>query len=136
MHHPNMVAHYSRGPVVKLHSVSEYQNGAMSCSINLDSLLYVFDLLLMAAVVDRCVFAVHGGLWPAIVFIETGSFADLCWSDRDEGILEWTANLRAAGWAFGARKLRPSVRSMASISLRGLTNSHRPESHGFATERS
>jgi diadenosine tetraphosphatase ApaH/serine/threonine PP2A family protein phosphatase len=78
----------------------------------------IFDLLPIAAVVDRRIFSVHGGLSPEIPFVETigeqdrvceipesGPLTDLVWSDP-ENVQEWRKNQRGAGFIFGPRQVQ------------------------------
>jgi len=78
----------------------------------------VFDCLAIAAVVDGCVFCVHGGLSPEIRIIDQiniierpteipheGPFCDLMWSDPDD-IEIWRINYCGAGYSFGVRVVK------------------------------
>lgn len=75
----------------------------------------VFDLLTISALVDECVFCVHGGLSPEIRTLDQvrtieraqeiphrGAFCDLMWSDPEE-VEGFSISPRGAGWLFGAR---------------------------------
>jgi len=74
----------------------------------------VFDYFTIAAVVDNCVFCVHGGLSPDLATLDeirvltrneevpnSGPFCDLLWSDPDDGVDSWGRSKRGAGWLFG-----------------------------------
>jgi diadenosine tetraphosphatase ApaH/serine/threonine PP2A family protein phosphatase len=75
----------------------------------------VFDYLPIAAVVDRRIFCVHGGLSPKIALIEQistldrkkeieeGAVADLTWSDPDD-VQKFVPNRRGNGYLFGAQQ--------------------------------
>jgi diadenosine tetraphosphatase ApaH/serine/threonine PP2A family protein phosphatase len=101
----------------------------------------VFDLLPVAALVDRRVFSVHGGLSPKITMIEsiallnrqeeipsTGPLCDLCWSDPSETCCNWHENQRGAGWMFGAPQVEEFCRNN-TIEL--ITRSHQLAMEGF-----
>jgi len=74
----------------------------------------LFDLLPIAAVVNKKIFCVHGGLSPEVSHIDhlrlierrceipnSGPFCDIMWSDPDS-VETWTVSPRGAGWLFGA----------------------------------
>jgi diadenosine tetraphosphatase ApaH/serine/threonine PP2A family protein phosphatase len=78
----------------------------------------IFDLLPLAAVIDREVFCVHGGISPSLPLIERislierrlevpmcGPMTDLLWSDPDEKD-GWELNRRGAGHCFGPLQSR------------------------------
>ena len=100
----------------------------------------VFDLLPMAAVIDRRVFSVHGGLSPTIKLIESinlinrqqelpsvGSFADLTWSDPED-VSSWKRNMRGAGYIFGKG---PVHNFCYNNGLDFITRSHQPAMEGL-----
>jgi len=73
----------------------------------------IFDLLSLSVVINSRIFAVHGGLSPAISRIsditrlvrrqevpQEGAMCDLMWSDPEE-IEGWTLSPRGAGYLFG-----------------------------------
>jgi serine/threonine-protein phosphatase PP1-1 len=73
----------------------------------------VFDVLVLAAIVDGEILCVHGGLSPEIRTIDQirvvaraqeipheGAFCDLVWSDPDD-VDSWAVSPRGAGWLFG-----------------------------------
>jgi len=77
----------------------------------------IFDLLILAAVIDNKVFCVHGGLTPKIQTIgeirninrvqeipHDGPMCDLLWSDPEE-IDDWENNPRGAGVIFGVKQV-------------------------------
>jgi diadenosine tetraphosphatase ApaH/serine/threonine PP2A family protein phosphatase len=100
----------------------------------------VFDLLPMAALIDRRVFSVHGGLSPKITLIESiallnrqdelpssGPLCDLCWSDPGETD-SLRENQRGAGWLFGA----PQVTEFChNNGLDFVTRSHQLAMDGY-----
>jgi len=75
----------------------------------------VFDYLSLAAVIDSRIFAVHGGLSPAISTIDQirvldrfqevpmdGPTTDLLWSDPEPDREGFSPSMRGAGYLFGA----------------------------------
>jgi diadenosine tetraphosphatase ApaH/serine/threonine PP2A family protein phosphatase len=79
-------------------------------------LIEVFSYLPLAAVIDQSVLCLHGGLSPALPFIDTfseidrvgdipesGPMCDLVWSDPDISEKEgWSVNSRGAGYVFSS----------------------------------
>lgn len=73
-----------------------------------------FDLLPIAALTDRCVFSLRGGLSSHVPLgqdllmkdcreeiPEQGGLADLTWSDSNEVNITFRPNTRGAGWIVG-----------------------------------
>lgn len=98
-----------------------------------------FDFLPMAAVTDRRVFSVHGGLSPDIPTIEKinsyerdkeipskGAFSDLTWSDPDN-VEMWKENTRGAGYLFGKKQ---TCEFLALNNLEFVTRSHQVAQEG------
>jgi diadenosine tetraphosphatase ApaH/serine/threonine PP2A family protein phosphatase len=94
-----------------------------------------FDLLPLAAVIGRGVFAVHGGLSPNLMRLEgfagldrdceipaEGPITDLTWSDPDEDATVWRPNARGAGQVFGGPQVAEFCRINGDLSL--VTRSH------------
>lgn len=101
----------------------------------------VFDLLPMAALIDRKVFSVHGGLSPDIPIIEkitmydrndnlpdSGPLCDLCWSDPEQ-VEQWRMNQRGAGWLFGTRQIKEFCRLNGNLEF--ITRSHQLADNGY-----
>jgi diadenosine tetraphosphatase ApaH/serine/threonine PP2A family protein phosphatase len=100
-----------------------------------------FDLLPLAAVIDRSIFSVHGGLSPQIPLIElisvherqnelpsSGPLCDLCWSDPEEDVKKWRQNQRGAGYLFGINE----VGKFNQVNkLRLITRSHQLAMEGY-----
>ena len=74
-----------------------------------------FDLLPISAIIDKKIFATHGGLSPDVQLVEQvnlfdrqielpvqGPICDLTWSDPED-VDGWVVNQRGAGWLFGSR---------------------------------
>jgi diadenosine tetraphosphatase ApaH/serine/threonine PP2A family protein phosphatase len=101
----------------------------------------VFDLLPMAAVVDKYIFAVHGGISPDFPYYQMisshnrqdelppkGGLADLCWSDPED-VQDWRPNMRGAGTAFGAKQVS---KFLHENKLNLITRSHQLAKDGYA----
>jgi diadenosine tetraphosphatase ApaH/serine/threonine PP2A family protein phosphatase len=102
----------------------------------------IFDLLPVAAVVDKQVFSVHGGLSPSLKLLEhvnlfnrkieippSGPLADLMWSDPDEvSAMDWAPNKRGAGFIFNKN---PAIRFCHLNRLSFITRSHQLVQGGF-----
>jgi diadenosine tetraphosphatase ApaH/serine/threonine PP2A family protein phosphatase len=100
----------------------------------------VFDVLPYAAVIDRTVFAVHGGLSPFIPLIpnidamkreeevpQSGGLADLVWSDP-ENVQVWRPGGRGVGYIFG----QPQVMEFCRLNKVNLVvRSHQLAQDGF-----
>ncbi|KAI5185860.1 serine/threonine-protein phosphatase 4 catalytic subunit [Nematocida homosporus] len=100
----------------------------------------VFDYLPLAAVIDQETFAVHGGIGPStsldkILGIDrvgdvplSGVVTELLWSDPDEGVLEFTANSRGAGYLFGAEQV---AQFLQESGLKRIIRSHQLVEQGY-----
>jgi diadenosine tetraphosphatase ApaH/serine/threonine PP2A family protein phosphatase len=98
-----------------------------------------FDLLPYCALIDGKIFSTHGGLSPEVPLIDkinslnrvddipnTGPFADLTWSDPDEG--GWSKNPRGAGYLFGEQPVKEFCHLNG---LRFVTRSHQIANKGY-----
>ena len=74
----------------------------------------VFNFLPLSAIVDNCIFCLHGGLSPAALSVDKiqcidrnqeipheGPMCDLLWSDPDDSS-GWGVSPRGAGYIFGS----------------------------------
>ncbi|OHT11551.1 Ser/Thr protein phosphatase [Tritrichomonas foetus] len=99
-----------------------------------------FDLLPVAAVIDRDIFSVHGGLSPDLPLIEmvslqnrqdelpsSGPLCDLCWSDPED-VRKWRQNQRGAGYCFGENEVR-EFNQQNKLTM--VTRSHQLIMEGF-----
>ena len=100
-----------------------------------------FDLLPVAALIDKDVFCVHGGLSPDLPLIEmislekrrnelpqSGPLCDLCWSDPDDAVRKWTLNQRGAGYIFGRQEVKTFCHNN---NLKLITRSHQLVMEGY-----
>jgi diadenosine tetraphosphatase ApaH/serine/threonine PP2A family protein phosphatase len=106
------------------------------------ALMRIFDLLPSAALIDNCVFSVHGGLSPELPFIrrlatirriqelpDNGILADLAWSDPgDFKDSDFRPNSRGAGYLFGENALHKFCRLNK---LKLMTRSHQLAKDGY-----
>jgi diadenosine tetraphosphatase ApaH/serine/threonine PP2A family protein phosphatase len=101
----------------------------------------VFDLLPIAALTDRRVFSLHGGLSPHLPLVQdlltinrrkeipdSGLLADLTWSDPDERNVIFRPNGRGAGCIFGRG---PTEQFCHINGLDFITRSHQVVQTGF-----
>jgi diadenosine tetraphosphatase ApaH/serine/threonine PP2A family protein phosphatase len=101
----------------------------------------VFDLLPVAAIVDKDVFSVHGGISPELVYYgeledkerkrelsEHGVFADLTWSDPTKDPIDWKPNPRGAGYLYGESA---TAKFCVMNRLKLITRSHQLVQAGF-----
>jgi serine/threonine-protein phosphatase PP1 catalytic subunit len=116
------------------------------CIAKLDSDLYplflsVFCCLPIAAVINECVFCVHGGLSPLINSIdeiraidrpadipEDGLLADLLWSDPCPTTDDWGPNARGETFTWGPFA---AERFMEDNGLIGIIRAHQVASEGY-----
>lgn len=74
----------------------------------------VFDYLSLGAIIGDSILCLHGGLSPAIDWIDQirlidrkqetphdGPMCDIMWSDPEDGLLGWASSPRGAGYLFG-----------------------------------
>lgn len=74
----------------------------------------MFNYLPMAAVIESCIFSVHGGLSPSVEHLDDiakinrfkeiplqGAYIDLMWSDPNPDASGFVASPRGAGYLFG-----------------------------------
>ena len=100
-----------------------------------------FDYLPMAAIIDKNVFCVHGGISPSIQTIEKinflnrfedlpneGPFCDLAWSDPEINEINWKKNSRGAGYSFGLNQVNEFLHYN---NLNLITRSHQLVQEGF-----
>jgi serine/threonine-protein phosphatase 4 catalytic subunit len=79
----------------------------------------VFDYLILSALVDNHIFALHGGLSPKVHTLDEirgidrkqeiphdGPMCDLLWSDPEDNMKGWGMSPRGAGWLFGSDVLQ------------------------------
>lgn len=101
----------------------------------------VFDLLPMAAMIDKKTFCCHGGLSPSVKIIDqvalferrvelpqSGPASDICWSDPDPDIDGWGISARGAGWLFGKR---PTDEFCRNNKLRMIARAHQLAMDGY-----
>jgi diadenosine tetraphosphatase ApaH/serine/threonine PP2A family protein phosphatase len=95
----------------------------------------VFNLLPLAAVIDREWFAVHGGICPEIPRCaglhtikrdkpserDARAIAGLLWSDPSEDVTQWKQSSRGSGYAFGRRAVEAFL---AQNHLKKIVRSH------------
>jgi diadenosine tetraphosphatase ApaH/serine/threonine PP2A family protein phosphatase len=102
-----------------------------------------FDLLPIAALVDKDVFCVHGGLSPDIRLLEqlslldrqveipsSGPLCDLLWSDPEEGAQSYVPSSRGGGYLFG--KTQTTIFTRCNR-LAFIARSHQLAQRGYAT---
>lgn len=90
----------------------------------------IFDFLTLSAMIDNCIFAIHGGLSPNVHTLDQlrlidrfkeipheGAMADLVWSDPDTESSGFSLSPRGAGYTFGVDVVKKflSMNSMDKI---------------------
>jgi diadenosine tetraphosphatase ApaH/serine/threonine PP2A family protein phosphatase len=101
----------------------------------------LFDLLPLAAIIGKSVFAVHGGLSPKLCRVSDiyridrmqevppqGLFADLLWSDPDD-ISGCLSNPRGSGCRFGSTPVKEFCRINGDLTF--IARSHQLVQRGF-----
>ncbi len=102
----------------------------------------VFDYLALAAIVEGSLFAVHGGLSPALATVDEirridrkkevpheGAMCDMLWSDPDEDVTAgWAMSPRGAGFLFGAPVVQAFLHTNA---LRMIARAHQLVMEGY-----
>jgi diadenosine tetraphosphatase ApaH/serine/threonine PP2A family protein phosphatase len=102
----------------------------------------IFDLLPVAAIIDKHVFSIHGGLSPQITLVEQanllkrkieipqdGPLADFTWSDPEETLsMDWLPNKRGAGFLF---RKEPTDKFCHINRLSFITRSHQLVQDGY-----
>jgi diadenosine tetraphosphatase ApaH/serine/threonine PP2A family protein phosphatase len=100
----------------------------------------IFDMLPIAALINRAIYCVHGGLSPGIRAVEqvcllerraeipnTGPISDICWSDPED-IVGWGVSQRGAGYLFGST---PTAEFVHNNRLELIARAHQLAMQGF-----
>jgi diadenosine tetraphosphatase ApaH/serine/threonine PP2A family protein phosphatase len=100
----------------------------------------IFDMLPVAALIDKSIYCVHGGLSPDVRAVEqvvllerrgeipnSGPISDICWSDPED-IVGWGVSQRGAGYLFGLNPVKEFTRNNK---LRLIARAHQLAMEGF-----